>query len=404
MDIQHFVGENMRDAFAKVRETLGPDALILESKETSSGFEVSAVADCDPSELKQALEAAVPPVAASQAGAHTDSLSETSRLIAAAAKELAKAQDVDIVRAEMQSIRCLVESHLARAGWSETTLGSPGKANIMRNLSALGLAPDVVRQLIQNMDVSSIAGQAWAAPMKTLMDALPVIGSDAAPTRGVVAVVGPSGAGKTTTVAKLAAQYVQSHAASRIAIVTLDNHRIGAGEQIEIIGRLIGVPVLRPGGDQGIAELRELIRDKDLVLVDTVGMGQHDARLAEQLSRLRVEELGLATLLALPANIEHDAMQEILDAYGSYALLGCVLTKIDEAATLGSAFSVLIRSSLPLIYVSDGQRIPEDLHVAEPRRSWLIKRAIEMMRTRRFAVSERYMAENFCKVADERRA
>lgn len=403
MNIQQFVGRNMREALAGVREALGADALILETKETSAGFEVSAVADSDSNELIAAFGA---PEEAGRDAKEVESArdaAETTRLIAAAAKELAKAQDVDAVREEMQSIRCLVESHLARAGWSETTLGSPAKANIMRNLSALGLTPDIVKQVLSGIDIASAAGQAWAVPMKALMSALPVLGSEDLPTRGAVAVVGPTGAGKTTTVAKLAAQYVQSHSTERIAIVTLDNHRIGASEQMQIVGRLIGVSVLRPGGDHGISEIIELIRDKDLVLIDTVGMGQHDTRLAEQLSRLRVEGVDPATLLALPANIEHDAMQEILDAYRAYALVGCVLTKIDETATLGGAFSVLIRAHLPLAYVSDGQRIPEDLHRAEPRRSWLIKRAIEMMRTRKYTVSERYMAENFHSAVDERR-
>jgi flagellar biosynthesis protein FlhF len=188
------------------------------------------------------------------------------------------------------------------------------------------------------------------------------------------------------------------------AIVTLDNHRLGAGEQIDVLGRILGVPVHRPGGDRGFEDVADFVAEKSLVIVDTVGMGQHDRRLAEQLARLRHGSRPLNTLLALPANLEHSAMQEIVDAYRQYDLRGCVLTKIDEAATLGAAMSVLIRSALPLCFVADGQRIPEDLHAAEPRRAWLIKQAIELMRARKFSVSNQYMSDSFYRNAGERLA
>jgi flagellar biosynthesis protein FlhF len=405
MNVQHFTGKNMRAALASVREALGEDALILETKQIEDGFEVSAVAEYDPEELAAALVPKAQPTIESAslqqvAGPRTD----TEQAILAAAEKLARANDVGAVRAEMQSIRSLVESHLARVGWSETELGSPAKASIMRNLTALGIAPDVVSMLVAQIDIAPTSGQAWAAPMRTLMNAIPFDSSLNSAISGVVAIVGPSGAGKTTTIAKLAARHVIEHSADDVAIVSLDNHRLGASEQIDVLGRILGVPVHRPSGDRGLEDVAKLVADKALVLVDTVGMGQHDRRLSEQLSRLRLGDRALNTLLALPANLEHAAMQEVVDAYRQYDLRGCVLTKIDEAATLGAAMSVVIRSGLPLCFLADGQQIPEDLHAAEPRRAWLIKHAIELMRARKVSVSNQYMSENFYRVAGERLA
>jgi flagellar biosynthesis protein FlhF len=200
MNVQHFTGRNMRAALASVREALGDDALILETKETDDGFEVSAVAEYDPEELAASLAPKQQPAIESAklhqvAGPNTG----TEQAIMAAAEKLARANDVGAVRAEMQSIRSLVESHLARVGWSEIELGSPAKANVMRNLSALGLAPDVVKTLVDRIDVTQTTGQAWAAPMQALMNALPFDSSLSPVATGIVAIVGPSGAGHRHT-------------------------------------------------------------------------------------------------------------------------------------------------------------------------------------------------------------
>ena len=427
MNVQHFVGVSMREVLSQVREALGEDALILETRETPMGIEVSATQDSPVGDVVAGMQEPVPPVLPQEEPLPRVELpAETGRLervenavedSAAAERDgaavtdgpafetslqhmsdrLAVSADVGAVRAEMQSIRSLVESHLAQVGWSETALGCPGKASVMRNLSALGIAPDIVRSLLEKIDVTALRGKTWAAPMKLLIDELPVL-DPALLGRGRVALVGPSGAGKTSTLARLAARHAIKQSTDKLALVSLDNHRLGASEQIDALARLLGIAVRRPVGDRGIDDLDDQLEGKQLTLIDTVGMSQRDVRMHEQLARLGDE---VKKVLVLPANLEHDAMQELVDSFRAYAPAAIALTKIDEAATLGPAISVVLRSGIPLVWLTDGQRLPEDLHDAAESRAWLVKRAAELMRHRRIAVSERYMSENFFGVRNE---
>ena len=242
MNVQQFFGSSMRDVLAQVRNALGEDALILETRETDRGFEVAAVTET-PAGISMSAQQVPAAYHAPQ------DLSETK------GSELGLAQQAE-VREEMKSIRSLVESHLAHVGWNETFLGSPLKASVMRNLSALGIAPDVVSDLLNQLDSDQLTGKTWAAPMKLLTETIPVIDMSTINARRL-AVVGPTGAGKTTTIAGLAARYAIENTPDKLRIVSLDNHRPGACEQIDALARLIGVAILRPVGDRGVDDLSE---------------------------------------------------------------------------------------------------------------------------------------------------
>lgn len=210
-----------------------------------------------------------------------------------------------------------------------------------------------------------------------------------------IAIVGPTGAGKTTTIAKLAARHRLHGRAEDIALVTTDTYRIGAREQLETFGRIMGISVyVAPDADALGATLRALA-DKHLVLIDTAGMGQRDLRLARELACLTDTEQDIRVLLTLPANVQTESLQEIVDAFRIARPAGCILTKMDEATSLGGAFSVLIRAGLPLAYVANGQRVPEDLHFARSRQAWLVKAAVELMSGRSQPINDDYLAENF---------
>jgi flagellar biosynthesis protein FlhF len=192
---------------------------------------------------------------------------------------------------------------------------------------------------------------------------------------GVFALVGPTGVGKTTTTAKLAARCVVRYGADKLALLTTDGYRIGAHEQLRIYGRILGVPVhvVRDGEDlrQTLVELR----DKHMVLIDTVGMSQRDRMVAEQAAMLtRAGEVN--RLLLLNATSRGDTLDDVVRAYSGEDLAGCILTKMDEAASLAPALDVAVRHGLLLCYVANGQRVPEDLHL--PNRSYLLHRAFKL--------------------------
>ncbi len=396
MKIQRYSAADMREALQIVRVELGADAVILETTETDTGIDVSAAIDYDAETVAQfrpktPAEAAAgrrqdAVLAGSPApGQGPESNSSLGGFDDGAAARMLRMQ------AEVQSIRHLMETHMARLGWNETSRGDPMAAKMMRNLSSLGLAPDVVRQLVNELGATESIDNSWTAPLQLLMKRIPVYEEDLICKGGVFAVVGPTGIGKTTTIAKLAARFALRRCAQDLALVSMDNFRVGAREQLETFGQILGIPVYAVSSGRGLEDILGALGSKKLVLIDTVGMGQRDPRLPEQFARLRSTSAELKVLLGLPANIQHDNMQAIIDAYSTVGPTACVLTKIDEVSSLGSAISVLIRSGIPLAYVADGQRVPEDLHFAKPRQTWLV----EFMCEQRVGVTEAYMADNF---------
>jgi len=197
---------------------------------------------------------------------------------------------------------------------------------------------------------------------------------------GVYALVGPTGVGKTTTVAKLAARAVLRHGAAKVALVTTDTYRIGAQDQLRIYGRILGTPVFAVRDENDLELTLADLSSRHLVLIDTVGMSQRDKRVAEQIALLCGENHGedrsVKRLLLLGAPSQGVTLEEVARAYSGPGLIGCILTKIDEALTYGPVLDVAIRHELPLHYVTNGQRVPEDLHQANP--TYLADRAFRV--------------------------
>jgi flagellar biosynthesis protein FlhF len=195
---------------------------------------------------------------------------------------------------------------------------------------------------------------------------------------GVFALVGPTGVGKTTSTAKLAARCVMRHGADKLALITTDAYRIGAHEQLRIYGKILGVMVhsVKDEADLRIA-LKEL-KNKHTVLIDTVGVSQRDHMVAEQVAMLQGTGANVQRLLCLNATSTQETLNEVVRAYQGSGLAGCIMTKLDEAASIGNVLDVVIRQKLNMFYVSNGQRVPEDLHLADP--AMLVERAFRLKR------------------------
>jgi flagellar biosynthesis protein FlhF len=302
------------------------------------------------------------------------------------------------MREEMRSIRSLLEAQLGRLLWDEQARQSPATATMLKNFTQLGLDPDIARQLANRAAKDHPVG-GWLAGLRTLVEQLPVATCDVVADGGIYAVIGPTGVGKTTSIAKLAARAAQQYGADAVGLVTTDTFRVAAREQLETFGQIMGVSVTSASDTQSLTEALAALERRKLVLVDTAGMSQRDPRLPEQLARLTAANAGIATLLALPATAAAGTMQEIVDVFRTAQPAGCILTKTDEATSLGGALSVLIRSLLPLAYVANGQRVPEDLHLMHNRQSWLAKMAVELMRRDNRATDADTLAQTFSEVA-----
>ncbi|MBT0959638.1 flagellar biosynthesis protein FlhF [Denitromonas iodatirespirans] len=277
---------------------------------------------------------------------------------------------------EMGGIRAMLERQLAGFAWGEAGRQAPARTRMTGELLEAGFSAQLARTLCDAVDPNAELAAARNAVKTALNRGLRALSNDAdvIDRGGVYALVGPTGVGKTTTAAKLAARCVVRHGADKLALITTDGYRIGAHEQLRIYGRILGVPVyvVRDAADlrQTLAELR----DKHMVLIDTVGMSQRDRMVAEQAAMLTGAG-NVNRLLLLNATCRGDTLDDVVRAYDGPDLAGCILTKVDEAASLAPALDVAVRHEMAVYYVANGQRVPEDLHL--PNRAYLLHRALK---------------------------
>jgi len=296
----------------------------------------------------------------------------------AAAAAAAAGDGLGAMQRELQDLRRLLETGLAGMTWSDKRLREPLQARVLEELSALDIAPDIAMALASMTPRRTNLDNPSHIPLALLVKHLPVINDMTCISGGITAVVGPTGAGKTTTIAKLAARWCMLHGSQDLALVSTDGYRIGAREQLMTYARIFGAPMYAADTGQELGRVLQRLNAKKLILIDTAGMGPRDVRLTEQLAALKLGAARARVLLALPAQGEGHALEEIVRAFAGITPAACVLTKVDEAASLGGAISAVLRHKLKIAYVCDGQRVPEDLHAAHQKRVWLIRAALQL--------------------------
>ena len=304
-------------------------------------------------------------------------LKESGNIAAESGSGSSAQSQVTQMMGEMKTIKLLLERQLAGFAWGDMAREAPTRALALAEMLEAGFSGQLARKLCQEMPASLNIenGRKW---LKSAINrGLRTLGndSDIIERGGVYALVGPTGVGKTTTTAKLAARCVVRYGAERIALLTTDGYRIGAHEQLRIYGRILGVPVhvVRDGDDlrHTLADLK----DKHMVLIDTVGMSQRDRMVAEQAAMLtRAGEVN--RLLLLNATSRGDTLDDVVRAYAGEDLAGCILSKVDESVSIAPALDAVVRHGLLLCYIANGQRVPEDLHL--PNRNYLMHRALKL--------------------------
>ena len=287
---------------------------------------------------------------------------------AAAVAPVSADNDTAFMMAEIRAMKALLQEQLAGAAWEETRRMQPARATALRKLMDAGFSALMSRKLSEKLPADSDAEAALRWLTDLLARNIPcAAGADIVEQGGTWALVGPTGVGKTTTAAKLAARCVMKFGAAKLGLITTDGYRIGAQDQLRIYGRILGVPVLVANDATELQQALDALGDKHLVLIDTTGMGQRDERVAEQHRMLSAR--GVKRLLLLNATSQGETLDEVVRAYAQASedaapLAGAILSKVDEAARLGAAVDVVVRHKLPLHYVTSGQRVPEDIHAA----------------------------------------
>ncbi|SEO15474.1 flagellar biosynthesis protein FlhF [Duganella sp. CF517] len=448
MNVKKFSAPTSREALRKVRESLGPDAVILSNRQSDGGVEILALANDDAASLsspaphspmaepapsldlglglpagrlEQRMEprfdnragempaepvrrvvaspssyasktaaAAAAPSAPAQPRAPSLDVDQITAMVASAvasAKQNAAAE-MQVMMGEIRAMRGMMETQLAEIAWGSTQAREPQKAAVLREMLAAGFSASLARYLIEKLPADRDAADSMRWIKTVLTRNLSAMANEDAliDQGGVFALVGPTGVGKTTSTAKLAARCVMRHGPDKLALITTDAYRIGAHEQLRIYGKILGVMVhsVKDEADLRIA-LKEL-RNKHTVLIDTVGVSQRDQMVTEQVSMLQGAGSDVKRLLCLNATATQETLNEVVRAYQGSGLAGCIMTKLDEAAAIGNVLDVVIRQKLNLFYVSNGQRVPEDLHLADP--AYLIDRAFKLKRD---AVSTQYL-------------
>jgi flagellar biosynthesis protein FlhF len=375
MKIKRFFAPDIRQAIRRVRETLGPDAVILSNKTVEGGIELVAAIDYD--EAAFAARSPAREQAAEQAPAAEAPTAEVKAAPRRTRVEWSQDPAIVEMRREMQTLRRLMENELGGLAWRDLGERRPEVRELLRRLLELGLPAGMARTLTERVGDEADPDQLWRKALYLLVSGLRTAEADLLDAGGVVAVVGPTGVGKTTTIAKLAARFVMRHGARHLALVSTDDFRIGAREQLHTYGRILNVPVKSAGSLEELDATLNALADRRLVLIDTAGMGPRDLRLQEQLAMLRVGDRPVRRYLALAANTERTALERAVKAFCEVPPDACVLTKIDEAGRLGGLLATLIANQLPVAYVTDGQRVPEDLHLA--RTHTLVTRAAQLI-------------------------
>ncbi len=326
---------------------------------------------------------AVPvPVAPAQLAAPKQVKKAPAKAAAPAGKPAVSTEIVDTrlkhMMTELRSMRSMFETQLAEITWGSKQEREPLRADLMREMLTAGFSPGMARYLVENLPEQEKAdgGMGWI--QRALARNLVTVGSEDSllDQGGVFALVGPTGVGKTTTTAKLAARFVMRHGAGKLALITTDGYRIGGFEQLRIYGKILGVMVHSVKDQADLRIALDELKNKHTVLIDTVGMSQRDRMVADQIAMLSNTGKDVKRLLCLSATSTGETLNEVVNAYKGNGLAGCIMTKTDEAATIGNLLDVIIRQKLALYYVANGQRVPEDLEVANAQA--LIKQAFSL--------------------------
>jgi flagellar biosynthesis protein FlhF len=408
MNVKKFTGTTSREAWRLVREALGPDAVILSNRTVDGGVEILALAGEDMASLAEPMveKPISPHTLAALTVKRSADTDQAAGLAALATPKLmaptpaaapvpapvaaplvmqrtpaaASSNELNDMMKEIRSMRGMLEMQLAELAWTDQHKREPVKSAILREMLAAGFSASLARYVTEKLPagVTNQSGMHWLKSVLTRN--LATIGNEneILEKGGVYALVGPTGVGKTTTTAKLAARCVMRHGPGKLALITTDGYRIGGYEQLRIYGKILGVMVHSVKDEADLRIALDELKGKHTVLIDTVGVSQRDQMVAEQIAMLSGAGSQVKRLLCLNATSTGETLNEVVRSYMGDGLAGCILTKLDEAATIGSALDVVIRQKLNLYYVANGQRVPEDLHVANQQ--YLVDRAFKLKR------------------------
>lgn len=407
MKVKRFFAQTMAEALKQVSEQMGPDAVILSSRRVDGGVEIVTALDYDENMARQRLGGRAEEatngsrLAELQADQHRrledelnrsrdrirevrekragqgagyarasfseiqQAVDEQADLSATPAGRSGQAYSDELaqMRAEISSLRDLMQGQKPQPT-AEPSATSAVQQRLAERLQEFGLGNSLAVSIARRHKSGRLE-DGWKQSLKMLCTGVRTARTEWLDQGGVYALVGPTGSGKTTTIGKLAARYVLKHGADAVALVTTDRYRVAAHEQLFVFGRILNVPVRVVDESHSLDDILDELSDRHLVLIDTAGLTSSDKGYQEQLAELAQSHHNVRTHLVVSATSQPRIMKSVWHCYKMANLAGCVMTKVDEALTLGESLGFVMETGLPVAYYTDGQKIPEDLHHAQ---------------------------------------
>ena len=339
MKLKRFVAADTRSAMKQIKQTLGADAVILSSHRIDDGVEIVAAIDFDETILST-----------SAAVACAEPLSQANKM----------QTPFDEMRYEIQTLRGMLEAQLR----GNVGVNEPLHTLLLQKLLYLGVSHTTAANWVRLVcpDLNQYRG--WESILTHISEQLSIRETNRIEEGGVYAFIGPTGVGKTTTLAKIAARFTLRFGADKLGLVTMDTYRIAAQEQLMLYGKILGVKVCVAQDEISLSRVLRQLNDKKLIRIDTAGMNPADERVVQQMHVLTTYLQSISKVLVLPATSHYQVLIDAVRRYGASQVDQCILTKLDESLAIGGALSALIESGLSVSYLTHGQRVPEDIKMA----------------------------------------
>jgi flagellar biosynthesis protein FlhF len=399
MQAKKIIAPDMRRALIKVRNELGPDAIILANRKVPNGIELLATNDSqahvaqvlqhrqeDESTPAQWAQTDTSKANAQSQQRSADNKAQLATRMAQAKSEAKKtlnpmssesesvsisvakptitpSQEVKHLQQEVVLLKNLLHSQSTWLNWGQFNYTQPIRAYLFQQLCRLGLSTSLIKTVIGQQEYQQLTDTqvAWRHTIQTLAAQIPQMPEELVDANGVIALVGPTGSGKTTSIAKIAARHVQRHGNDHLGLITTDAFRLGAQHQLDTLGKLLKVPVLVARSASALQQALAQLESKKLILIDTAGLTRRDPAWQQQLDTLQQANAQMKCLLTIATTSQLSVLQQSAEDFASLHLKGSLLTKLDESQSLGPALSVIIEQQLPLSYVTCGLAIPDDM-------------------------------------------
>lgn len=413
MNIRRYMAPDMRTAFKLVRDELGPDVVILSTRKIKGQIEITVAADQSPMIPKDNSAVRTVSVQALGRAATADTqvtaaervmlggqrpaqsaVASSPATIVPAASASTPPQSATVsalgLDGELKALRRLLETQLAALAWNDLSRRTPALAETMRELTELGYSRELAAELTSAIAHDADLATARSTAAEALEQRIRIEGDQWVEQGGMMAVVGPAGAGKTTALAALAARWVMRNGTQGAALISAGESRFGVRENLIRVGRLVGIPVYVLESFNELPALMQRLGDRRMVLIDTAGCSPRSANFDQHIDTLRRALPTARVALTLSAAMQAGTIREVVNGYRALNNLSCVITHTDECTTLGGLLSAIIDSSIPVAYTLDGQRLLDDLRPA--RATSLIELASTLARQHGAAADDELLA------------